>query len=115
MQKYIIFVFDIETDIGSYLKTYNGIRNGTDKILGLLEKYGIQATFFFTGDAAENNKEIVSEIAQKDFEVGCHSLKHETVGDASFNMPNDSPILEIELENRLKMNREIVMAGTRSD
>jgi hypothetical protein len=109
MKKYIIFGFDMETDIGSYLKTYHGIEHGTQKILSILGKYGISATFLFTGDAAESNKNKVIEIAEKGFEVGCHSLKHETVGDAGFNMPNDSPILESELENRLKINKEIVV------
>lgn len=112
MTKYIIFGFDIETDMGSYLKTYKGVQNGTEKILEMLEKYDIPATFFFTGDAAANNEEKVIEIAEKGFEVGCHSLKHETVGDASFNMPNDSPILEEEMENRLRKNVSIVMSLT---
>ena len=109
MKKYIIFGFDMETDIGSYLKTYRGVQKGTDKILHILQKYDLPATFFFTGDTAKNNEEKVIEIAEKGYEVGCHSLRHETVGDASFNMPNDSPILEEELEHRLKINREIVM------
>lgn len=109
MKKYIIFGFDAETDIGSYLKTYRGVRKGTEKILKILKRYDIPATFFFTGDAAENNEEKVIEISEKGYEIGCHSLKHETVGDAHFNMPNDNPILESELENRLIINIEIVM------
>ncbi|MCD6318439.1 polysaccharide deacetylase family protein [Candidatus Aerophobetes bacterium] len=108
MKKYVIFGFDMETDMGSYLKTYNGIRNGTNIILSILEKYGIKATFLFTGDAALSNKDKVIEIAKAGYEVGCHGLKHETVGDASFNMPNDNPILEVELEYRLKKNVEII-------
>jgi hypothetical protein len=112
MKKYIIFGFDMETDIGSYLKTYRGVQKGTDKILHILQKYDLPATFFFTGDTAKNNEEKVIEIAEKGYEVGCHSLRHETVGDASFNMPNDNPILEEELEHRLKINREIVMKLT---
>ncbi len=108
MKKYIIFGFDMETDIGSYLKTYHGIEYGTHKILSILEKYSIPATFLFTGDAAKSNENKVIEIAEKGFEVGCHSLKHETVGDVGFNMPNDSPILESELENRLEINKEII-------
>ena len=108
MRKYIIFGFDMETDIGSYLKTYKGVRNGTGKIVSVLEKYDIPATFLFTGDTAEGNEGIARELSEKGFELGCHSLKHETVGDAGFNMPNDNPILESELENRLIMNRDII-------
>jgi hypothetical protein len=109
MKKYTILGFDMETDIGSYLKTYNGLINGTEKIVGLLGKYDIKTTFFFTGDAAANNGEIVRDIVLNGHEAGCHSLRHETVGDAAFNMPNDSPILEEELEHRLQINRQIVM------
>ena len=58
MEKYIIFGFDMETDIGSYLKTYNGVKYGTGKILSILKKYDIDATFLFTGDTAMNNPEI---------------------------------------------------------
>lgn len=108
MEKYIIFGFDMETDIGSYLKTYNGVKCGTEKIISILKKYDIAATFLFTGDTALNNPEKVAEVSKEGFEVGCHSLKHETVGDVGFNMPNDSPILESELEARLVENIRIV-------
>jgi peptidoglycan-N-acetylglucosamine deacetylase len=115
MEKYIIFGFDMETDIGSYLKTYNGVKNGTGKILSILKKYDIDATFLFTGDAALNTPEKVVEVSKAGFEIGCHSLRHETVGDATagFNMPNDSPILESELEARLIENIRIVKELTK--
>lgn len=108
MKKYIIFGFDMETDIGSYLKTYNGVKFGTKKIISILKKHDIDATFLFTGDTALNNPEIVTEVSEEGFEIGCHSLKHETVGDSAFNMPNDAPILESELEARLVENIRIV-------
>lgn len=108
MKTYIILAFDMETDIGSYLKTYNGVRYGTQRIAAVLEKYQVPATFLFTGDAATNNMDVVREIANRGFEVGCHSLRHETVGSAHFNMPNDAPILEAEVENRLRLNKRIV-------
>jgi peptidoglycan/xylan/chitin deacetylase (PgdA/CDA1 family) len=84
-----------------------------EKILTVLEKFNIPATFFFTGDTARNNKGWVIEISRKGYEVGCHSLHHETVGDVSFNMPNDNPILEEEMENRLRKNIEIVTCLTK--
>ena len=108
MEKYIIFGFDMETDIGSYLKTYNGVKYGTERILSILKKYDIDATFFYTGDTALNNPENVIEVTKAGYEIGCHSLKHETVGDVAFNMPNDAPILESELEGRLIENIRIV-------
>lgn len=109
MKKYIILGFDMETDIGSYLKTYNGVKYGTDKIISILKKYNIDATFFFTGEAALKNPEKVVEVSKEGFEVGCHSLKHETVGDTGFNIPNDQQILDEELEHRLKKNIDIIL------
>jgi peptidoglycan/xylan/chitin deacetylase (PgdA/CDA1 family) len=108
MIKYIIFGFDMETDIGSYLKTYRGVEEGTYLILDTLERHGITATFFFTGDSARHNEKVVQDVAAKGYDVGCHSLKHETVGDAHFDMPADSPILEEEVEHRLELNKRIV-------
>jgi peptidoglycan/xylan/chitin deacetylase (PgdA/CDA1 family) len=108
VEKYIIFGFDMETDVGSYLKTYNGVQYGTGRILSILKKYDIESTFLFTGDTALNNPEKVVEVSKSGFEIGCHSLKHETVGDSAFSMPNDSSILESELEGRLIENIRIV-------
>jgi hypothetical protein len=108
MNKYVIFGFDMETDIGSYLKSYSGVRAGTYLILELLQRYGIPATFFFTGEAARSNEKVVRDVAAEGYDVGCHSLRHETVGEAHFDMPGDSPILEEEVEHRLELNKRIV-------
>jgi peptidoglycan-N-acetylglucosamine deacetylase len=108
VKTYVVFAFDMETDIGSYLNTYNGVQRGTDRILAVLRKYGVPATFLFTGDTALNNRDVVEKVARLGFEVGCHSLRHETVGEARFNMPGDRPILETEVENRLRLNKKIV-------
>lgn len=98
----------METDIGSYLKTYNGIKEGTPRILNVLKRHGVEATFLFTGEAALKNPDQVVAVSKAGHEVGCHSLKHETVGDVGFNMPNDAPILEEEMQHRLEKNVEIV-------
>lgn len=108
MKKYILFGFDMESDIGSYLKSYRGVQQGTPVLLDILQRHGLPATFFFTGDTAKGNPEVVREVARRGFEVGCHSLKHETVGDVHFDMPGDIPILEEEVEHRLELNKKIV-------
>ena len=66
---YVVFAFDMETDIGSYLTTYNGVRRGTDRILAVLKKHGVPATFLFTGDTALNNRDVVQTVARLGFEV----------------------------------------------
>ena len=107
-RKYVIFGFDMETDIGNYLPTYNGLVHGTPKLLDLLARHRVRGTFLFTGNAALANEGAVTAVCEAGHEVGCHSLKHETLGDAGFNMPNDTPILEWEVEQRLVMNAQIV-------
>jgi peptidoglycan/xylan/chitin deacetylase (PgdA/CDA1 family) len=108
MTTYVIFGFDMETDIGSYLKSYNGVRQGTSRILNILERFSIPATFFFTGETARDNPETVKAVVRAGHEAGCHGLKHETVGDSHFNMPGDCSILPEEAEHRLILNKKIV-------
>ncbi|MBC7333173.1 MAG: polysaccharide deacetylase family protein [Actinobacteria bacterium] len=105
---YVLLGFDMETDIGSYTRTYEGVRVGTRKILEIIEEYGIEATFLFTGDAAAKNKKVVCDLRDLGHEIGCHSLQHETVGDALFNIPSDRGILEEEARPRLEKNVQIV-------
>lgn len=108
MNKFAILGFDMETDIGSYLKTYHGVVEGTPKIMKVLEKSDAAATFLVTGDVAERHPEVIRQLADAGYEVGCHGLMHETVGDAHFNMPNDTAILAEEAEHRLSLNSRMV-------
>ena len=87
MEPIVVFGFDMETDIGSWTPYYEGLRHGTPLVLELLERHGIAATFFFTGDAANAHPEIVRAVDAARHEVGCHSLSHETVGDELFRIP----------------------------
>lgn len=104
----VIFGFDMETDIGSFTPFYEGVKYGTLNILRTLEKHNIFATFFWTGHAAENNPEMVKYVANGGHEIGCHGLYHETLGDPLFPLPNNMPILESEIEGRLKLATKIV-------
>jgi peptidoglycan/xylan/chitin deacetylase (PgdA/CDA1 family) len=112
LARHIILAFDMETDVGNYLTSYRGVRQGTPRILEALNRNGIPATFLFTGEAARQNRDIARGIAEAGFEVGCHGLRHETVGEPHFNMPNDIPILEVEVEHRLELNRAIIAEVT---
>ena len=50
-----VFGFDMETDVGSWASTYEGMQHGSPIILEILKKHDVKATFFFTADAAEKN------------------------------------------------------------
>lgn len=104
----VILGFDMETDIGSWTPFYEGLVQGTPRILELLAKHNVSGTFFFTGEAAEQNPQVVSSVAKANHEVGCHSLYHETVGDELFPIPGVKPILPEESYNRIKKATEVV-------
>lgn len=104
----VIFGFDCETDVGSWTPFYEGLQHGTPKLLALLERKGVAATFFFTGEAAAQFPHLVRQVAQAGHEVGCHSLYHETVGDPIFAIPGIRPLLPEEVPLRLRRATEWV-------
>jgi peptidoglycan/xylan/chitin deacetylase (PgdA/CDA1 family) len=110
----VVLGFDMETDIGSYTPYYEGVKHGTPKLLKVLKKHDIRATFFWTGHAAENNPETVRLVRDAGHEAGCHGLYHETLGDPIFPLPNNMPVLPSEVEGRIGLATEMVMkaAGT---
>ena len=56
-------------------RDYKNIEN----ILSILEKYNSRATFFITGQYAEDYPDIVKNIHDKGHEIGCHSYSHEYI------------------------------------
>jgi peptidoglycan/xylan/chitin deacetylase (PgdA/CDA1 family) len=107
--------FDMETDVGSFTPFYEGLVHGTPRILDVLARRGLRATFFFTGEAARKHPEIARQVREAGHEIGCHSLYHETVGDPLFDVPGLTPLLPEEVENRIRRANEVVeqAAGTR--
>lgn len=100
--------FDMETDIGSWTPYYEGLVHGTPRVLEVLADTDVTATCFFTGDAARSHPEVVTQVQQGGHEVGCHSLYHETVGDALFPIPGVFPLLPEEVEGRIRTATEWV-------
>jgi len=52
------------------------IRYSTDRILDLLERKGIFATFFILGEIARKQPELVRKIRQKGHEIASHGYSH---------------------------------------
>ncbi len=105
---HILFGIDMETDVGSFTPFYNHTKSGTQKILDIFQKYGVEATFFFTGECAKENPEVVEMVKAGGHEVGVHSLFHETVGDELFPIPGVKPLLPEEVPLRVKKAVEYV-------
>lgn len=106
-----VFGFDMETDIGSWTPFYEGLVKGTPRLLELLSAQEADATFYFTGQAAQLHPEIVTMVEAAGHEVGCHSLYHETVGEELFPIPGIPPLLAEEVPFRLQRATEAVTAA----
>ena len=98
----VVLGFDMETDVGSWTPFYTGLVDGTPVILDLLDRHGLSATFYFTGEAARRHPEVLARVRAPGHEVGCHTCFHETVGDSIFEIPGMMPLLPEEVENRLR-------------
>ncbi len=57
-----------------------GARVGIWKVLDLLDRYGIPATFFVPAWTAETYPEQCKEIARRGHEVACHGHRHVPLG-----------------------------------
>ncbi len=104
----VVFGFDMETDIGSWTPFYEGLLKGTPRILDVLAKFSIDATFFFVGEAAMQHPEIVRMVDMGGYEVGCHTLYHETIGDEIIPIPGLRPVLPEECYHRIEVATDLV-------
>jgi hypothetical protein len=104
----VVIGLDMETDIGSWTPFYEGLVHGTPRVLETLSRRGVEATFFFTGQAARGHPEIVRDVAAAGHEVGSHSIYHETVGDELFPLPGIYPLLPEEIPGRLRTATKMV-------
>ncbi len=110
----VILGLDVETDVGSWYNTYEGMVHATPLLLDLFREKSVTGTFFVTGHAAQEHPEVVRAIAEAGHEVGCHSLYHETVGEPLFPIPGVTPLLPEEVEHRLEVATNLVAAALRS-
>jgi peptidoglycan/xylan/chitin deacetylase (PgdA/CDA1 family) len=56
-----------------------GVRTGLPRILRLLAKYDLPATFFVPGYTIEHHTEVIRTIQAAGYEMGCHGNVHETL------------------------------------
>ncbi len=112
---YALIGVDMETDVGSFTPYYEGAKHGTPRLIELFLQKGVSGTFYFTGECARENPEVVRLVAAGGHEIGCHSLYHETVGDELFPLPGVKPLLPHEVKPRLELATQWVedTAGVR--
>ncbi len=94
--KYCLITNDVETTsiLNHKLRDKTGeyvLRQGMPRLLDLYEKYGVKATFFFTGYIARLYPQVVQMAYNKGHEVGSHGLTHE-VSQAIDILPPDKQL-----------------------
>lgn len=77
----VCLTFDVEPDL--HTEKYEGIEQGIPRILGLLDKYKIKATFFITCDSLARHPEIFRKLKREGHELALHGYKHERFDELS--------------------------------
>ncbi len=71
--------FDLPRELGEKIPLEEGIKvsaEGLERILKLLKKTGVKATFFCTGNFAKARAEILKRMLIDGHEVACHGVDH---------------------------------------
>ena len=88
MKKICLLTFDVEEWFqvenlkgaikrSDWDKKSSSVQKNSFKILGLLEKYQIPATFFVLGWIAKNIPAVIKEIFAQGHEIACHGYSHD--------------------------------------
>jgi cellulose synthase/poly-beta-1,6-N-acetylglucosamine synthase-like glycosyltransferase/peptidoglycan/xylan/chitin deacetylase (PgdA/CDA1 family)/spore germination protein YaaH len=69
----------------------------TPKVLDVLKKYNVKATFLMIGEEAEDNVSVMKRVYDEGHEIGNHTFTHPDISEISRNQVN----LQIDLTERL--------------
>ncbi|MBR0488336.1 polysaccharide deacetylase family protein [Candidatus Saccharibacteria bacterium] len=71
--------FDLPREHGGKITVEQGAEVsavGLRRVLEMLERTGVKATMFVTGNFATEKPELVQEMMQRGHEIGCHGVEH---------------------------------------
>lgn len=71
--------FDLPREHGGEISLEEGVKvstRGLERVLKVLKKYKVRATFFVTGNYAMVKPEMIKEILARGHEVACHGVDH---------------------------------------
>jgi len=69
---------DCEQDMPPFFESFMGMEEGLPKIIEILEKFDVKATFFVTAEVCEKFPDNVREVAKK-HEIASHGFRHEGI------------------------------------
>lgn len=95
MEKKVAITFDVSWD-----------KENTDKILEILDRYNVKATFFIVGTWIDENPDKLKAIYDKGHDIGNHTNKHPDMN----NISRERLMNEIELAD--SKIRKVTGAGT---
>ena len=72
----VCFTVDVEPDCPPFLAGWRGVLEGLPRLLDVLAREDVQATFFTTGETAERHPAAVEAIVAAGHELGCHGHTH---------------------------------------
>jgi len=75
----ISITFDVEPDL--HTSDYKGVYEGLKRILKVLDKYNLKATFFVTCDCIEKYPTIFKRLKKQGHEIALHAYRHERFDD----------------------------------
>jgi len=77
--------FSVYKDVDVFFENWEGrydyLTEPTHRVLKLLDKYNIKATFFVVADIARNYPGLIESIVEAGHEIACHGLHHECIID----------------------------------
>jgi peptidoglycan/xylan/chitin deacetylase (PgdA/CDA1 family) len=76
------------------------VSQGMPRLLDLYDRYGVRATFFFTGYLARLKPELVRMAAERGHEVGSHGLNHR-VEEAFDILPYDTQVAHLKESKKI--------------
>ncbi len=74
-----VAAFEDVVDVRDWPRFASRVEGNIEKILGILDEYGVKATFFVLGWVAERFPALITRIRQCGHEIACHGYAHQLV------------------------------------
>jgi peptidoglycan/xylan/chitin deacetylase (PgdA/CDA1 family) len=96
----VFLTVDVEPDCPPFLWTWRGIDEGMPRLLDLLRRHGVPATFFTTGNVARRSPRVVQHLVEAGHELASHGMTHRAFDRL------DEPTARWEIEEAARILRD---------